>query len=341
MRERSDQVRRIAETVLYEGYLLWPYRRSALKNQRRWTFGGVYPRPYSVARGEDDPWLTQTQILVEGHAGVRVDVTVRFLHVVTRRVARFRAGELEYVDELTVAGTRHLSWEEATEREIHAPGSELAALELSPRRVGIEVTSGTETEWLVDSAGIRAGAVVRGWKALRGDLEIGADRLGNGLHRLTVRVTNTTPWEGQDREHALERTLVSTHIVAEVEYGGFVSMTDPPEALRTAAEECRNIGTWPVLVGEEGSRDTVLAAPIILEDHPRVAPESPGDLFDATEIDQLLTLNILALTDEEKREMRDSDPRAREILERAASLTPEELLKLHGVLRVDPPLRGP
>jgi hypothetical protein len=88
-----------------------------------------------------------------------------------------------------------------------------------------------------------------------------------------------------------------------------------------------------VLVGEAGDRSTLLSSPIILEDYPKVAPESPGDLFDGGEIDQLLILNILSLTDEEKAEMRDSDPRAREILERTEALSEEELMRLHGAIR--------
>jgi hypothetical protein len=86
-------------------------------------------------------------------------------------------------------------------------------------------------------------------------------------------------------------------------------------------------------VGDPGRATTVLSSPIILEDYPRVAPESPGDLFDGGEIDQLLILNILALTDEEKVEMAASDPRAREILERTEALTPDQLMALHGTIR--------
>ena len=88
-----------------------------------------------------------------------------------------------------------------------------------------------------------------------------------------------------------------------------------------------------MLVGEPPDRSTLLASPIILEDYPRVAPESPGDLFDGGEIDQLLTLNILTLSDEEKAEMRESDPRAREILERTEGLSEEDLMRLHGAIR--------
>jgi hypothetical protein len=88
-----------------------------------------------------------------------------------------------------------------------------------------------------------------------------------------------------------------------------------------------------VLAGEPGERHTVLSSPIILPDHPEIAPESPGDLFDGGEIDQLLTLSILSMTDAERQEMREADPRTRRILERTESLTREQLMRLHGAIR--------
>jgi hypothetical protein len=103
--------------------------------------------------------------------------------------------------------------------------------------------------------------------------------------------------------------------------------------LSEAAANCKNIGTWPVLVGEEGQRDAMLSSPIILYDYPQIAPESPGALFDGTEIDEILTLRIMTLTDQEKLEMSLSDQRAREILERTESMPPEQFMKMHGVLR--------
>jgi len=93
------------------------------------------------------------------------------------------------------------------------------------------------------------------------------------------------------------------------------------------------MGTWPVLVGEPGQRDTMLSSPIILYDYPQIAPESPGALFDGTEIDEILSLRILTLTDQEKLEMANGDERARQILERTESMPPEQFLKMHGVLR--------
>ena len=285
-----DAVNAIAQAVLYEGYLLWPYRPSAPKNRHRWTFGAVLPRAWSAAH-PDDRWLLQGQYLVEGSG--TVTATVRFLHVVQR----------------------HLAWEEATERTIPVPADGRARLAIPAGR---------------DEEAADGGTIVRSWERLDGWVESATEQLAPGLVRLTVRVGNETAWEGEDRAAALHRSLVSTNVALHVEGGAFVSLTDPPAALREHAEACENVGTWPVLVGEPGDRSTMLSAPIILEDHPRIAPESPGDLFDGGEIDQLLILNVLALSDEERREMRAGDPRAREILDRCAALGPEDLMSLHG-----------
>jgi hypothetical protein len=327
-----DTAKKIAEAVLYEGYLLWPYRRSARKNQQRWTFGGVYPRAYSEARGEDDPWIMQTQCLVVGDEETAVEVKSRFLHVTERMVAKKSGETLEFVEELRVGGELYLPWDEATEREIAVGRFKLSELEL-PKQVGIDILGGSKEEPLAEPAGEVVGVLVRGWRTLRGTVEVEAEPLREGTFRITVRITNTTPWGGEDRESTLKQTFVSTHTALEVEGGEFVSLIDPPKELREAAQGCENLKTWPVLVGEEGERNMMLSAPIILYDYPQIAPESPGDLFDGTEIDQMLILNVLNLTDEEKEEMRASDPRGREILERCESLSPEELMKLSGTFR--------
>jgi hypothetical protein len=300
-----DAVRRIADAVLYEGYLLWPYRRSALKNQRRFTFGCVFPEGWA-ARHPDDRAAFRAECLVEGDDPF-VEVGVRFLQFVDRQVLRHGAP----VDEATTGGERHLSWEEATEREAGAGHG------------GVEAAS--EREDLGDGV-----CVVRSWRGLDFAVDAATRRLCPGISRVSVEVRNTTPWDGGDREAALRHALCSAHAVLRARDGAFVSTADPPARLRDAAAACRSDGWWPVLV--EG-RDTVLCSPIILEDHPRIAPESPGDLFDGGEVDELLVLNILALTDEEKAEMRATDPRARDILERTEGLSNEQLLRLHGAWR--------
>jgi hypothetical protein len=326
-----DPVRAIADAVLYEGYILWPYRRSAMKNRQRWTFGGVYPKTHSEGR-DDDPWTMQTECLIEGDGEAQVEVRMRFLQVVERQLLAEAAGGLEPVDELEVDGERLLSWEEAREREVVAPDVRVDGLE-SPREIEIDVPAASEHEDLVDAGGARVGEVVRTWRTLRGAVEVSSTSPRPGVSRLTVRISNTSPWPGGDREDALKQTFASTHTALRVDGGRFLSLADPPDELREEAEACRNEGTWPVLVGERGDRTLLLSSPIILEDYPQIAPESPGDLFDGGEIDQLLTLSILAMTDEEKREMRGTDPRAREILDRTEALSPEELMRLHGTIR--------
>jgi hypothetical protein len=148
-----------------------------------------------------------------------------------------------------------------------------------------------------------------------------------------VRILNTSPFGSPDRQAALRQTFCSAHTILHAQEGEFLSLTDPPPALRAEAADCANTGTWPVLVGAEGERHTMLSSPIILPDYPQVAPESPGDMFDAAEIDQLLRLSILSMTEAEKREMRATDPKTRAILERTESMTPEELMRLHGTVR--------
>jgi hydrogenase maturation protease len=297
-----DEVRQLADAVLYEGYLLWPYRRTALKNQGRWTFGCVFPPVHHEAH-PDDLCAIQAQCLLEAADAPGVEVTVRFLHAVTRRTFDAQGEPVE------------APWDEATERE----------LEAAPGRNAIAIEAGTDEEPLVDG-----GRVVRTWRELHGAVEVAVDPVTGGLHRVTVRVVNETPWDGGDRDDALRSAFCSAHAVLTAPGGAFVSATDPQEDLREVAGACENVGVWPVLVGEDATRETMLASPIILSDYPQIAPESPGDLFDGGEIDRLLILNVLALTEAEQEEMRATDPRAREILERCASLGPEELLPLHG-----------
>ena len=299
----ADPVRAIADAVLYEGYILWPYRRSALKNQQRFTFGGVFP-PAHRRIHPDDADTMRAEVLLRGEADV--EVAVRFLQVVQRTVL---GADGEPVDERVVDGERLQAWEEAVEREIAGPGP-------------ISISAGNE----------RDGFIVRHWQRLAGEVEVRAASAGRpGLRRITVTVRNLTPFAGVTRQEALEHAFCSTHMLLRAGAGGaFVSLTDPPGELAREAAACRNVGCWPVLVGDPDRTDTMLASPIILQDHPRIAPESPGDMFDGGEIDQLLVLNILALTDEEKSQMAACDPRAAEILARVEALDPDQLMALHG-----------
>jgi hydrogenase maturation protease len=305
----SDELRKLADAVLYEGYVLWPYRRSAPKNQQRWTWGGVFPPRHTEAH-PDDRAAIQAQCLVEADDEPEVDARVRFLQVVERGL---RDASGAAVPELVAGGELYLAWDEAVEREV-VPGP-------------IRIDSGSEREAVV------GGQIVRSWEALRGSVDVEVERCAEQLFRVTVRVANETPWRGRGRDDALRHTLCSTHVVLHTKDGAFVSLTDPPEDLRIAAARCVNVGVWPVLVGAQGDRHTLFASPIILSDYPQIAPESPGDLFDAGEIDRLLILNVLSLTEAEQEEMRATDPRTRVILERCAALGAEALAPLHGTFR--------
>ena len=303
-----DPVRVIADAVLYGGYVVWPYTRAALKNQQRFTWGGVYPKGWPRDRSN-----LVVQCLVEGDGQPVVDVRARFLHVVRCQV---HDASGEAVDELTVGGQRHLTRDEAIEREVVAGDG--------PFTIG----EGRQEEVLEEGAG----TLVRTWKALSGVLSVVTRELRPGLRRLTVRVANTAIWDGAPREATLRRTLCSTHAVLRLRDGAFVSLADPPGELARAAADCRQEGLWPVLLGETGERHTVLASPLILDDHPQVAPGSADDVFDGGEMDGLLVLGLLALTDEQRTGMRTGDPRTREILERTEALTRRQRMALHGTV---------
>jgi hypothetical protein len=340
----EELVNSIVQAVLYEGYILYPYRASAKKNRQRFTFGRVYPEAYSEAQNGAEAFVIQTECLVEGHAPA-VEVKVRFLHPMAREVGRLatsREGDneplsFEPVDELRVDDTIYQTWQEAVEREV------------SERTLVCQLSTGTERrefhfpgsrrfEHLYDRDQRPAGMILRRQEAVEGVLEMAAEALDAGLFRITVRIVNRSPLAAEelaDQEAVLMRTFASTHTILHAEGGKFLSLIDPPASVAAHAAACKNIGTWPVLVGEEEKceRDAMISSPIILYDYPKIAPESPGDLFDAAEIDEILTLRIMSMTDEEKREMRNVDEQARRILERTEALPQEHLLKMHGALR--------
>jgi hydrogenase maturation protease len=345
-------VDQIARAVLYEGYILYPYRPS-VKNRQRWTFGGLYPPSYCSEQRGADNWFMQTECLVRGDRQTTLEVRVRFLHVMARLVGELtlplqklpRVGEPSFriVDMLRVGHKNFPTWQEAMEREIASGDRLLADLEARPQKIPFAFPWRREWEPLADPDGTFVGVIVREQQAIDGMVESSAQTVADGLWKLTVKISNQTPWDGagqQSRDAAVLRSLASTHTILGVQGGEFLSLLDPPEAWRASAAACRNIGAWPVLVGEAGDTDTMLSAPIILYDYPRIAPESPGDLFDGTEIDEILTLRILTLTDEEKQLMEAVDDRARALLQRTESLAREQLLQLHGTVRRFRPLEG-
>ncbi|HEV3398988.1 MAG TPA: hypothetical protein VG693_06825 [Actinomycetes bacterium] len=300
-----EVARKVADAVLYEGYLLYPYRASAAKNQARWQFGVLMPRLWSES-GPDEPWSTQTECLLEPEDTTTVRVLVRFLHVQSKTVEEVdvEAGTFREVPALPVDGSELVPWDEAAEQEVtlEVPLARLLAGELV---TPFERPGGRRVEPVHTVAGKLAGRTVRRRWPVMGSMKLSAERLEGpyGLVRLRLQLENASAWNDPeaDRSIALRHSLVAAHSLIGIDQGVFLSLLDPPEWAKPAAEACRNLHTWPVLIGEEGRRDAMLSSPIILYDHPTIAPESPGDLFDATEIDEILTLRTMALTEAEKR----------------------------------------
>ena len=333
-----EQLGAVADAVLYEGYLLYPYRRSSTKNRVRWQFGVLFPRDWVEAdgpvtpgvSGSADSWYQQTECLlrVRRPDSARVRVRVRYLQMQRKQVEEAgRPVESLYGDD----GTVHLTFDEALPREceIEVPLGELL-------RGGRTVTVGAAAGEDVEPLSGDAGRVVRSREEIRAETVVTAERLSDGLCRIRVRTTNTAPAPPPrtPRDEALRRALIATHTLLGGDGVEFVSLIDPPADLETPVRACRNEFTFPVLGGEAGDTGPVLlSAPIILPDHPQVAPESPGDLHDAAEIDEILTLRTMLLTDDEKREARATDPRAAAILDRVDTMPQEVFERLHGAVR--------
>ena len=349
-----DEVRRVADAVLYEGYILYPYRASAQKNRSRWQFGVLMPPGYAAADPSETSRL-QAECVFEHRGRPAVDITVRFLQVQRRRTEDAVAGPgpgpepgapaAVPPDASVPAALVPATWDEAAEREVTVTieGTDL----FGPGKVvPFTVPGGEETEAM---AGAR---VTRRREPLSGSVSVRATPLPGPWQaaRLTVQVMNESaaPGSGQRpggthppaggrrpaiRDDALPAALVAAHLIMTVSGGAFLSMTDPPEWAREQVAGCQSTGCWPVLAGPDGDRQVMLAAPIILPDHPQVARESPGELYDGTEIDEILTLRTLALSDEEKAAARATDPRAAALIDRVDAMDAPTMAQLHGTIR--------
>jgi hypothetical protein len=328
--------REVADAILYEGYLLYPYRGSARKNQSRFQFGVLMPPAY---RDVDDcePSASRTECLLECPADATVTVITRFLHLQRRQVEAASGGEdFRAVASVQVDDAEATTWDEAAERE-HRATVPIAGLLTGGVDAAFEMPGSESTEMLTDRRGRTVGRLVRRQAPLTGMVRLRAERLPGpyGALRLRVAIENHTSPDGplRRREDGLRLALIATHALIHVPGGRFLSLTDPPEWAAPYAAACTNTATWPVLAGPEECRELVLSSPVILYDHPRIAAESAGELFDSTEIDEILTLRTLALTDDEKREARATDPRAAALLDRLDGLPPEMLERMHGAIR--------
>jgi hypothetical protein len=340
----------VADAIMYEGYLLYPYRRSAAKNRVRWQFGVLLPRAWADAHGLTDTsvagsaesWWQQTECLLQPTASTEVRLRVRFLQLQDKTLSeRTPAAGFRPVSALDLGSRLELSFIEAVPREFDA-SLPIPALLDGERRLSFRIPGGEDAEPLEDERGRLAGQIVRRRWPVTGSLTVGAvpgaDGAvpgADGAVRLRIRVENADSGTSAmaSRDEALRRSLIACHCLLAAERGSFVSLLDPPRWAKAAARACRNVHTFPVLAGHPGSRDLVLSSPILLYDHPRIAPESPGDLYDATEIDEILSLRTLTLSDAEKLQARGTDARAAAILDRVDSMPAQTLARLHGAVR--------
>ncbi|WP_159838146.1 hypothetical protein [Nocardia sp. CY41] len=326
MTTARDRARAVADAVLYEGYLLYPYRADARKNQSRWQFGVLGP-PGAAAAGLGEESTLSAQCLIQPGEHPELTLTVRFLQLQRRQVVN---GDGAPVVELTEGERSWLSWDEAVEREV-------AVGPFAPGRLvhPLDIPGGSDMEEIATTA---RGTFVRSRLPLAGELELAADR-DDGFLRLTVVLRNVGA-PAADQRDAIARSLIGAHVIGEITGGEFVSLLEPPPDAVAAAARCDRHRCFPVLAGPPGDYSMLLISPIILYDHPEIAQQSEGALFDSTEIDEILTLRILTMTDAEKARARATDPRAAEIIDRCEAMSPDAMRQLHGVLR-DPHAEGP
>ncbi len=384
-----ELVKKIADAVLYEGYMLYPYRASSVKNRQRFNWGALAPESYSRAQKGREACEMQTECLARGDENTTLDIKIRFLHLTLREIGKLETPldemptdfepDFQLVPTLDVGDQLYQTWQEAVEREV-----DLRDLNLNEtsKTQNFTFPATRQIEPLRDENGKIVGVIVRTQEEIKGKIEVqvrtacvngrsnaenenttvkddrnaenmtaennpnalnaqvepsaNADGSDKRVRKITVRVSNTTPFENAEtktREDALLHSTVSTHTILTIRNGEFVSLLEPPDELKEAVANCENIKTYPVLAGTEGERDCMLSSPIILYDYPQIADESAGDLFDGAEIDEILTLRIMTLTDDEKREMRGIDDRVRKMLERTETMPEEHLLKMHGAMK--------
>ena len=267
---KIEDVEKIANAVLYEGFLLDPYRTSAMANLERFNYGALCPRAYCESQEGADHWQLQMECLLAGNAATPVELKIRFLQL-----------------SATAGG------QEAVERSIQAPACGLYSLQMRPlhRKFQFEALC---------APGAKSAAV-------QGEYELKALELKPGLFKISLNIRNCTTitsTEMEDREEVCIRSLVSAHSILHGTGGRFISLLDPPEQYRPAADSCDNAGAWPVLAGDKKNQDTILAAPIILYDYPSASSGVPVVVPARTEDEVMLSLRILNMTDAQKLELR-------------------------------------
>jgi hypothetical protein len=336
--DRFAVARLVADTVLYEGYVLYPYRASAQKNQLRWQFGVLAPPGYARSAGSER-WSMRSEVIIDPRDQPRLTVRIRCLQLQHREVESSTDGGGSYrpVDSIEIDGATIGAWDEAMDREIDIDVLELLPVDDETRVRSFTLPAGDDVEVLRDHRGTIVGRATRRREEVGGLVRVSTSCAADDspLLKVTVTVENTTQWDSSsaDRDTAMRRSLVAVHTLLAVDGGSFVSLLEPTPFAEDVVAGCVNDGTFPVLIGSTTTNDVMLSSPIILYDFPAVAPESVGDFCDATEIDEILALRVMTLTDDEKSEARGTDRRAAAIIDRCDDMPAEIWTRLHGAVR--------
>jgi hypothetical protein len=330
-----EMARKVADAVLYEGYMLYPYRRSAIKNRQRWSFGILYSPDYPEVKNGSERSSLHSECLLETSDQASVQIEVRFLHLLSHQATPSDVTESHKPGSPPERSSSGESWNEGVERSIEfelalRPGRE--EFQFTFPGISMADPQHTEEHGVVNSSTQHT---------IIGTVSTSTEQIQDGVLKLSIDVKNTTALgcDSTDRDSALLRALLSAHVILSATGASFASLLDPPKGLHTAAKACTNLGNFPVLVGEPGQRGMLLCSPIILYDYPQIAPESARDFYDCTEMDEMLTLRILTLTEDEKNQAKNGDLHVRELMERTEESFREQLMRTHGAMRSLRPAR--
>jgi hypothetical protein len=338
--DRFASARLVADAVLYEGYVLYPYRASAQKNQLRWQFGVLAPPDYARASGSERSSM-RSEVIVAPGDDPRLTVRIRCLQIQHRDIEASSDAGATFVpvDSLELAGSTLVAWDEAVDQEIDLKTVALASIDDATSKHSFTLPAGDDIEILRDHRGEVAGRAMRRREQVNGVVQVSAQRIDRDSRLLRVRiiVENTTAWvepdARPDRDAVMRKSLIAVHTLLAVDDASFVSLLEPSPEAEAAVATCRNEGTFPVLIGDASTSDVMLSSPIILYDFPAIAPESAGEFCDSTEIDEILALRVMTLTDQEKAEARGTDARAAAIIDRCDDMPAEIWSRLHGAVR--------
>ena len=334
----------LTRTLLYEGYALYPYHRSAIKNQKPVPFGVVFPNDYT-AYNEHAHSTMQTQCIVTGSNYLLINITVRFLHLKKIELLEHVIQKENAYDDfvpvynLCINEKSYQAGWQTIERKLSTENLLISDLMKKKKIILIEFDSIYDSKNLNDENGEVTAKQINSVSIIKGTVIIEAAPVENmqDAFRITVNITNTTPVENAEavsRDEVISQSFLSTHTILKTTNAEFISHQNPGEKWKASIAACENMNTWPILIDE--SDTTLLSSPIILYDYPQINPQSHGDLFDSTEIEEALLLHVNLLSDEEKKRIGQSDEKLQAMLQKVSEITPEELINFHSGLRSIP-----